>query len=262
VGSAFARTLGSAPGVTLRPVVRETYAQETGRESDVVIDCSGNSRKYLAEERPTEEFALSVTQRLRTLHDFPARLHVHISSADVYGALHSREATREDAPLDPARTSNYGLHKQLAEELVRHYADRWLILRLAGMVGPGLKKNPVHDVLQGLPLRIHPDSRYQFLHTDDVARLSWGLIETGRSGEIFNVCGEGLISPAEVARLLGRELDLSQLDPGAAPRIVDVSVIKLQAHATVPATAKTITEFVNACESARVTQAGPGPGRA
>ena len=49
----------------------------------------------------------------------------------------------------------------------RRHAPRWLIVRLAGMVGPGLKKNPVFDVLHGtaavdspgLPVPVHVHRR-------------------------------------------------------------------------------------------------------
>ena len=135
VGSAFARHL-PCRGVDLVPVTRQGYAAAAGAHSDVVIEAACNSRKYLSDERPLEDFERSVTHRLRTLLDFPARLHVHISSVDVYPRLESPLTTREDAP-ELGSASRYGFHKLLAEQLVRHYAPRWLIVRLAGMVGPG-----------------------------------------------------------------------------------------------------------------------------
>lgn len=244
VGSAFVRRLEQDGAVRLRSVHRDNYAEEAGKPSDVVIDCSGNSRKYLADEDPRRDFDLSVTHRLRTLQDFPAALQVHVSSVDVYSDLHSQEGTREDATIDVARLSNYGFHKLLAEQVVRHYAPRWLIVRLAGMVGPGLKKNPVYDIVHGKPLRIHPDSRYQFLHTDEVARLSCQLIEAGRAQEAFNVCGEGLISPREIATMAGHDMDLSQLDASTQPRIVHATVGRIQSVAIVPSTAATVANFV------------------
>jgi len=244
VGSAFAALLAAQPDVTLRPITRRNYDVEARQPSDVVIDCAANSRKYVAEETPAEEFELSVTHRLRTLHDFPAPLHVHVSSVDVYNDLGSPLTTREDTPIDVARSSHYGFHKVLAEELVRHYAPSWLIVRLAGMVGPGLRKNPVHDVLHAHPLRIHPDSQYQFLSTSDVARLTWNLVASGLRLEIVNVCGSGLVSPREIARLADVTPDLSTLPKDSRPRIVDASVEKLQRLVPVPTTADTISAFV------------------
>jgi len=244
VGSAFVRYLSQHKNIEVVQVIRCNYDRMTGTESDVVIEAACNSRKYLAEEQPFEEFDLSVAHRLRTLRDFPADLILHISSVDVYSDLTSPETTREDSLIDLAKVSHYGFHKLLAEQLVQHYAKHWLIVRLAGMVGPGLRKNPVYDILHGQPLRIHPDSQYQFMSTDDVACIVWTLVERGIAEEIFNVCGDGLISPREIARLAGRRMDPSMLEPGVEPRIVNVSIEKIRQVIPVPHTHDTITQFI------------------
>ena len=244
VGSAFARFLRRRAGVELIEVTRQNYASATGNPSDVVIEAACNSRKYLADQQPAAEFDSSVSHRLRTLHDFPAALHLQISSVDVYNDLASDKTTREDVAIDPAKVSHYGLHKLLAEALVRHYASRWLIVRLAGMVGPGLRKNPVFDILNGQSLRIHPDSQYQFMHTDDVARIVWGLVETGQAGDVFNVCGDGLISPRRIAELASRSLNLSLLSSDVAPRVVNANIEKIRRLAAVPRSEDTVRGFL------------------
>lgn len=244
VGSAFTRLLSAQPGVDVIAVTRHTYAQAAGTASDVVIEAACNSRKFLADEKPLTEFEASVTHRLRTLLDFPARLHLHLSSVDVYADLSSPETTREDSIIDPARTSRYGFHKLLAEQLVQHYATDWLIVRLAGMVGPGLKKNPVFDVLRQQPLRIHPDSQYQFMHTDDVAAIVWGLVQQGFRRQIFNVCGQGLISLREIARLANQSLPKLLLPPDDTPRVVHISVKKVMAITSLPKTSETVQKFI------------------
>jgi nucleoside-diphosphate-sugar epimerase len=243
VGSAFVRHL-AALGVSVRNVTRATYARWAGQASDVVIDAAGNSRKYVAEERPLEEFDASVGHRARTLRDFPARLQLHLSSVDVYADLDSPCTTVEDTPIEPARLSHYGFHKWLAEELVRHHAPEWLIVRMAGMVGPGLRKNPVYDVLHRLPLRIHPDSQYQFLSTDDVARMVWLLVDGGVRREVVNVCGDGVISPREIAVLAGVELELAAGAREGSPRIVTASNRRLKTWVEVPQTRATVGAFV------------------
>jgi nucleoside-diphosphate-sugar epimerase len=243
VGSAFARLLKTRRGIELTPVTRETYAQFRGVESDVVIDAAGNSKKFLADQNPAAEFEASVTHRLRTLLDFPATLHLHLSSVDVYNDLSSPDTTREDTPVDLGRSSHYGAHKFLTEQLVRHYSSRWLIVRLGGMVGPGLRKNPVYDILHGEPLRIHPESQYQFLHTDDAARIAWDLAQAGAAFEAFNVCGEGLISPREISLLAGRSLNLKLVAADMQPRIVNVSVAKTGGVTSLPETRRTIEAF-------------------
>lgn len=244
VGSAFVRLLQERPGVELVRVTRDNFESLPPTLSDVVIEAACNSRKFLADKDPLADFSLSVTHRFKSLQRFPAALQLHISSVDVYSDLTSPATTTETSPIDPARTSSYGLHKLLAEQLVRHYAPRWLILRLAGMVGPGLRKNPVHDILNKLPLRVHPDSRYQFLPTDEVARIAWALVERNVSNEVFNICGDGVISMREIARLAGRPLDCSTLPRDAKPRIVEASNQKIRALFPLPRTEEVIRAFV------------------
>jgi nucleoside-diphosphate-sugar epimerase len=244
VGSAFVRLLQRRTDVELLCVSRQNFDSLPATGSDVVIEAACNSKKYLADQDPVAEFEASVTHRLKTLQKFPADLQVHISSVDVYSDLSSPATTRENSPIDLARISRYGFHKLLAEQLVQHYAPRWLVLRLAGMVGPGLRKNPVYDILNGVPLRIHPDSRYQYMPTDEVAHLAWQLVESGRTGEVFNLCGAGLISMREIARLAGREINCSSLPNAAPPRIVEASNEKLARLFPLPETAQTIRNFV------------------
>ncbi|HVM49301.1 MAG TPA: NAD(P)-dependent oxidoreductase [Candidatus Acidoferrum sp.] len=243
VGSAFVRCLKQRP-LEVIEVTRQSYARHAGTGADVVIQAACNSRKYLADEDPVGEFDSSVRLCLQALKDFPTPLNVHISSADVYADLANPCATSEESPIDAGRISHYGLHKLLAEELVRHYAGRWLIARLAGMVGPGLRKNPVFDVLNDRPLRIHPDSQYQFAATDLVAETVWRLVEAGEANQVFNVCGRGLVSPRQVAELAGRKLDLSLVPSDARPRIMDVNIGKISRRAEVPLSLDTVRAFV------------------
>lgn len=244
VGTGLRQFFAAQAGAELLAVTRQNHDSLKGAHADVTIDVSGNSKKFLSDQQPLLDLDLTVAHRLRTLQDFPAALQVHISSVDVYHDLTSPETTAENSAVDVARASHYGLHKLMAEQVVQHYAADWLILRLAGMVGPGLRKNPVFDILNGQPLRIHPDSRYQFMHTGDVAQILWKLVQSKLRQEIFNVCGDGLISPREIAALAGKPLDLTMLPADAAPRIVDINLGKLKKLVRVPATAETVAKFV------------------
>lgn len=241
VGSAFRRRLEIDPEVELVPVTRTSGAEG---DCDLLIDCGGNSRKYLADEDPVADFDASATHCLRSLQRFPGKRVLHISTVDVYPDLGDRRRTAESEEIDPARCSRYGLHRFLAEQIVRHYASDWVILRLAGMVGPRLRKNPVFDILNQRPLRIHPDSLYQFMHTDDVAAAALVLARQAESGAIFNLCGAGLVSPREIAELAGCSLDLSALPPDAAPRIVDVNNDLVRTRVPIAESLTTVARFV------------------
>jgi nucleoside-diphosphate-sugar epimerase len=240
VGSAFIRQLRTR-GYLAEEVRRETFGQHHRKKWDLVIDAASNSRKYLAEKEPWKDFELTAIHKAAVLECYPAHFHLHISSVDVYADLSGPATTKEDSAAGQG-ASCYGFNKWLAEEMVKFYAEHHLIFRLAGMVGPGLKKNPVYDILHETPIRIHPESQYQFLSTDDAARLCLELWERGCDREIFNICGKGLISPTEIARLAACPLQLGEHD--CSPRIVYVDQQKLKAVCEIPSTLEVIRNFL------------------
>lgn len=244
VGSAILKHL-QEQDIAVTGVSRENYQTAKEPSYDVVFNASNNSKKYISDREPVTDFDLSVVQQMRVLADFPSHLHVLLSSVDVYSDLDSYEFTKEELSPETTKASHYGFHKFIAEECVRHYAPNWLIVRLAGMVGPNLKKNPVFDILNGQPLRIHPESQYQFMHTSDVARIVWDLVESGMSKKIVNVCGNGLISPNQIAQMAQKEIDLTQLPADSRPRNVRINVEKLAGITKVPTSEDAIRRFLS-----------------
>jgi len=223
VGSAFARHLRGQPGVDLREVTRDTW---TTWQSDVVVDCTGNPRKYIAERHPVMDFGLSVSSRMRLIFDYPAATRLFVSS------------------IDHRDGSNYDVHKRVAEQLLAHYAPDWLVVRLSGMVGPGLKKNAVYDIMRGEPIRVHPASVYQYMLTDDAARISWELFRRGLRKDTVNVVGDGLITLPEVAAIAGKPLDLSMVRPEWRPWTQETDVSRLKGMMDVPRTRETVEAFL------------------
>jgi nucleoside-diphosphate-sugar epimerase len=242
VGSAIVRA-AREQGYAVAAITRENRGQWCGRPCDLLIDANGNSKKFLAESEPAGDFQASVASVLRNLLDFPCRRYVYLSSIDVYPRVDDRRCNRETAEIRPERLSRYGLHKFLAEQLVRNYAPHWLICRLGGMVGAGLWKNPVFDILSDQPLRVHADSRYQYLHTADAARIILDLVARQADNDVFNLCGDGCISLAQVAALAGKpELRYAAESPPVEH--YDVNLDKLRSLVSVPRTEATIRKFV------------------
>lgn len=238
-------------GHDVHAVTRSNYDDSIGTTCDLLINANGNSKKYLAARNPQEEFDLSVNSVLRSIHDFPAKKYVHLSTIDVYPDHENPANNTEDAVIDTAKLSPYGFHKYLAESIVRYYAKSWLVLRMAGSVGPGLKKNSIYDLLKGVPLRVNPESLYQYMNTPDLAGIVLDLAESSRDREIFNVIGDGLISIREIAALIpGSKLDTAE---SVAPRErYEVNVAKLKALRPVPKTQETVKAFVRDVREGKV----------
>jgi len=201
VGSAVVAE-ARAKGIKVLPVTRSNYAEMLGSQCDVLINANGNSRKYLAAKDPVRDFELSVTSVARSLKEFISRRYVYLSSIDVYSDASTPANSKETQAIDFDKVSTYGFHKHLAEQLVRHFAPKWVILRMGGFVGDGLWKNSVHDMLKSRSLRVHPDSEYQYMNTRGLARVLLSLLDLNTDNGLFNVAGHGTISLVDVAAMI------------------------------------------------------------
>ncbi|MEM3362646.1 MAG: NAD(P)-dependent oxidoreductase [Candidatus Bilamarchaeaceae archaeon] len=170
---------------------RDNYSSLFGQYFDVFINANGNSKKLLAAREPKLDFEMNVQTTLNTLFDFKIRKYVYLSSVDVYNDVSNPLNNYEDVIIKPELLSNYGFDKYLGELLVKKYAQNWLILRLGGMIGEGLKKNPIYDIIYLKKLFINPKSQFQFINTAVVAKIIEKLLMKNK--EVFNVCGKGAI---------------------------------------------------------------------
>jgi nucleoside-diphosphate-sugar epimerase len=244
VGKAFNKFLSKKLNINLLCVNRNNYHKYIGAKSDLVIDAAGSSIKYNAERRPYEDFQKSACHALNVLHDYPSDKHIHLSSVDIYKFMESNEKTKETEDLQIDTLSKYGFHKKISEEIVRYYSENWLIFRLAGMVGDGLKKGPVFDILKGLPIFVHPESKFQFLSTIDVANIVWQIIELDLNNEIFNVNGEGNISLNEISALANIDLNLSRFDSNSSPRVFNINGSKIAKYCRIPQSRDVVEKFI------------------
>ena len=121
VGSAIVRR-AQRRRHTVTVITRHNYASWRGQPCDLLINANGNSKKFLADQDPSGVFEASVTSVLRSLVDFPCKQYVYLSSIDVYPHVDDCRMNRETAQIDFQLLSRYGLHKYLAEQLVRKYA--------------------------------------------------------------------------------------------------------------------------------------------
>lgn len=203
IGSAFTRFCETRE-IDYDSIDLDNYEEFKGRDCDILINVSGNSKKYLSNESPVEDFCFSLEALLRSFFDFSFRKYIYLSSIDVYPDHEDPDRNREDSVIDIGKISHYGFHKYLGEKMVEHYLSDWIIIRLGGVLGPGLKKNPVFDLIHNIPLRVDERSEYQYLTTNYLAELVFGLIEREKWGEIFNICGKGTVALKEISSWLNK----------------------------------------------------------
>lgn len=253
IGSAIASYLRSQ-AIGFVGIDRENYARHRGERSAILINAAGSSDRRAARADPLADLRENVVDTAAALFDLPADRYIHISSVGVYAGVSELERTVESSPIDPLALDTYGFDKALAELLVRRYSPSWTILRLGPIVGPGLRKNSVYDLVHARQLFVHPDSELPYIHTSELARIVWELREA--EGEILNVAGDGSIRLAEVAALAGVPRDPSWRSQPVESFAIDVR--KLKARTRVPPTREAVERYL--LEGSGGTSRGVGSG--
>ncbi len=250
LGSAMVRD-ASARGHRITAIGRGELEAVRGREFSLVVDANGNSRKFLASRDPALDFEQSVGSVMQSLFSVRTDTYLYLSSSEVYRNRSDPAANCEDCAGRSGHDSAYGFHKLLAEELVKNYAPNWLILRLSGFVGEGLWKNAVYDILAHHPVRVSPDSEYQFMNTNDLASIAMMLWEAGHRKEIFNVAARGTIPLKDIIDLVPGYGDVPLAEDLPVEQY-ELNTEKLSAVLPVPENRPTVTAFVQDVQSGRI----------
>jgi nucleoside-diphosphate-sugar epimerase len=110
---------------------------------------------------------------------------VYISSTGVYGQADG-EWVDEFSPCHPAREG--GRVCLAAEEALRRHrlADRVIILRLAGIYGPGRLPNQ-RALMAGEPIASPAHGFLNLIHVHDAAAVVLAAVDRGRPPQLFNV---------------------------------------------------------------------------
>lgn len=203
VGSAILDYLRSR-GEEVEGIDLHNYDTFVGRSCRWFINANGSSSKRMADQAPDKDFEANVSGVVRTFRDFRIDTYLHISSIDVYNVLDDPARNAEDAAIDTRTLSHYGFDKWLSERVVEHHADRYVIFRLGGMIGKGLRKGPAFDILDGKPIWQSPESKFLFLDTAIVADCLWRLRDHTR--ETYNLVASPPLSLTDFSAIAGRPI--------------------------------------------------------
>lgn len=241
VGGAFVRHCEklSLPHVG---ITRQNCDDFKGTRCDLLVNANGNSRKPLATSDPLLDFQLSVESVVKSTLDFKFEKYMFLSSCDVYSHFATPEGNRESDEIDVSKVSRYGFHKLTAERYVQYSAKNWIVFRLGGMVGPGLKKNAVFDVTHGGPVWLDPESELQFMRTEEVAAIAMKLAES-HSGKVVNLCGTGVVSVKQMMEWHGAQVPVS---PGSPKVRYEINTDLLQSLTSVSSSADAVKAFIEA----------------
>ena len=179
----------------------------------------GDRVARLADLQETVAGTVALLEALTLCRNSTVHTVILTSSQLVYSPTHvSGRITERDGILAP--TSRFAAGKIAAEGFLSAYASELgltaVACRLSNIVGPGMRRGIVYDLVQRLaddPHRIQllGDGRQtrSYLHVDDCvnALLSLSALGTGAC-EVFNVCNMDAISALQVAVHVAEEFSL------------------------------------------------------
>lgn len=176
-----------------------------GNAFDTVICAGAPAQKWIANREP-EADREKIDGLIAHLKTIQCKTFILISTVDVFK---NPVEVDEDTPIDESGLHAYGLHRRLLEKFVESHFSRYLIVRLPGLVGPGLRKNVIFDFLNDNNLH-SIDSRgvFQFypminLWYDIQAALDAGLSLVHLTAEpisVADVSAQGFGKPFEQAQ--------------------------------------------------------------
>ena len=111
---------------------------------DMVICAGAPAQKWIANRDPTADRQNidKLIDAIKTIKKCKA--FVLISTVDVFN---TPNGVNEDTRIDNLELSPYGLNRRLLEQFVENQFKNHLIVRLPGLIGPGLRKNVIFDLL-------------------------------------------------------------------------------------------------------------------
>lgn len=137
-------------GSTLRKQTSFQYLFRSGNIEDIdgkvfdTVACSGApAQKWIANSDPDAD-RKNINGLIAHLKTVQCKTFILISTVDVFK---NPMGVDEETPVDESGLHAYGLHRRLLEKFVESHFPNHLIVRLPGLVGPGLRKNFIFDFL-------------------------------------------------------------------------------------------------------------------
>ena len=118
-----------------------------GKDYDLCICAGVRAPKWIANEQPIKDLS-DIQELINHVSKAEIKTMVLVSTVDVYP---ERVDVDENTPIDASRLEPYGFNRRYLEQWVESTYSSHLILRLPGLLGKGIKKNFIRDILYPMP---------------------------------------------------------------------------------------------------------------
>lgn len=120
-----------------------TISEIEGKNFDTLVCAAAPAQKWIANREPVAD-RQNIEGLIAHLATVSCQTFILISTVDVFK---TPIGVDEETPVDEAGLHAYGLHRRVLEKFVQSHFPHHLIVRLPGLVGPGLRKNVIFDFL-------------------------------------------------------------------------------------------------------------------
>lgn len=110
---------------------------------DIVVCSAARAQKWIANREPVAD-RKHIDELIVRLKTIKCKTFILISTVDIFKDPKSID---ESSPVNEVGLQPYGLHRRMLEKFVEAQYTNYLIVRLPGLVGPGLRKNVIFDLL-------------------------------------------------------------------------------------------------------------------
>jgi hypothetical protein len=114
-----------------------------GKSFDTIVCAGASAQKWLANQEPNTDLK-NIEDLISHLKNAQCNNFILISTVDVFK---DPSGVDENNIINESGLQAYGLNRLLLEKFVENHFPNYLIVRLPGLVGPGLKKNVIFDFL-------------------------------------------------------------------------------------------------------------------
>jgi dTDP-4-dehydrorhamnose reductase len=114
-----------------------------GHSFDTVLCAGAPAQKWIANQEPAEDLH-NIKKLITHLERLTCKTFILISTVDIFK---NPNGVDETTIVEESGLHAYGLHRRLLEKFVETHFKNHLIVRLPGLVGPGLRKNIIFDFL-------------------------------------------------------------------------------------------------------------------
>jgi len=209
-------------GSNVLEVLKQNFSVNESDKYDFLVNCAGFSKMYEGNKNPDKMRNVedSILEKINGI-SFDKIIHLSTIYIEVY-------------PQDV-----YSRIKVEMEDKILSKYENATVLRLGGVLGKGLKKNVVFDLITNGPLYVTSDSFYNYISAYEIANIISYLINNPIAG-IINVGSSKSISVADIANILKKNPIY-----GNKKETINFDISRLQHFYKVGSSREYVEEFYN-----------------